>query len=129
MAGEVIAVGEDVKDKWKVGDKVCANFCTEHLFGDPTPESAASSLGGQSPGVLTQFRAFPAYSLVKFPEHLSYVQASTLPFVLLCLTVKSSGANLVFSCAALTAYHALYGPNPLKAGDFVLVLGTGGVST
>lgn len=33
-----------------------------------------------------------------------------------------------FSCAALTAYNALYGPVPVKAGDYVLVLGTGGVS-
>ncbi|KAG6849217.1 hypothetical protein H0H87_003023, partial [Tephrocybe sp. NHM501043] len=31
-------------------------------------------------------------------------------------------------CAALTAYNALNGPVPVKAGDHVLVLGTGGVS-
>lgn len=31
-------------------------------------------------------------------------------------------------CAALTAYNALHGPVPIKAGDYVLVLGTGGVS-
>lgn len=31
-------------------------------------------------------------------------------------------------CAALTAYNALMGPVPLKGGDHVLVLGTGGVS-
>jgi len=29
----------------------------------------------------------------------------------------------------LTAYNALLGPVPLKAGDYVLVLGLGGVST
>ena|ERR1700761_5758818 len=33
-----------------------------------------------------------------------------------------------YSCAAVTAYNALHGPNPVKAGDYVLVLGTGGVS-
>ncbi|KAG5641873.1 hypothetical protein DXG03_004013 [Asterophora parasitica] len=49
-------------------------------------------------------------SLVRIPEHLSYEEASTLP------------------CAALTAYNALMGPKPVKAGDYVLVLGTGGVS-
>jgi D-arabinose 1-dehydrogenase-like Zn-dependent alcohol dehydrogenase len=32
------------------------------------------------------------------------------------------------SCAAVTAYNSLHGPNPLKAGDTVLVIGTGGVS-
>ncbi|EAU87971.1 alcohol dehydrogenase superfamily protein [Coprinopsis cinerea okayama7 len=109
MAGEIVAVGEEVKG-WKVGDRVCANFCTDHLHGDPTPESIKSSLGGQSPGVLTQYRTFPAHSLVTIPSHLSYVEASTLP------------------CAALTAYNALVGPTPVRAGETVLVLGTGGVS-
>ena len=31
-------------------------------------------------------------------------------------------------CAAVTAYNALHGPTPVKAGDYVLVQGTGGVS-
>ena len=31
-------------------------------------------------------------------------------------------------CAAVTAYNALLAQNPLKGGDTVLVLGTGGVS-
>lgn len=59
MAGEVIAVGEDVKE-WKQGDRVCSNFSTGHLHGDPDEASVATSLGGQSPGVLTQYRTFPA---------------------------------------------------------------------
>jgi NADPH:quinone reductase-like Zn-dependent oxidoreductase len=37
-------------------------------------------------------------------------------------------ASSCFRCAALTAYNSLMGPVPLKAGDYVLVLGTGGVS-
>lgn len=32
-------------------------------------------------------------------------------------------------CAALTAFNGLNGPEPVKAGDTVLVLGTGGVAT
>ena len=48
---------------------------------------------------------------MRIPKHLSYEEASTLP------------------CAALTAYNALLGGNPvLKGGDTVLVQGTGGVS-
>ncbi|KAF7775738.1 hypothetical protein Agabi119p4_4131 [Agaricus bisporus var. burnettii] len=109
MAGEVLALGEGVLD-FKVGDRVCANFSMDHLYGDPTSAIIESSLGGQSHGVLTQYRTFPAHSLVKFPEHFSYEEASTLP------------------CAAVTAYNALNGPVPIKAGDTVLVLGTGGVS-
>ncbi|TFK29173.1 alcohol dehydrogenase superfamily protein [Coprinopsis marcescibilis] len=109
MSGEIIAIGEGVT-QWKVGDRVCSNFSTKHLHGDCTEESVQASLGGQSPGVLTQYRSFPVEALVSIPKHLSYVEASTLP------------------CAALTAYAGLSGPVPVKAGDHVLVLGTGGVS-
>ncbi|KAK0479186.1 alcohol dehydrogenase superfamily protein [Armillaria novae-zelandiae] len=109
MAGEVIATGSEVT-RWKVGDRVCANFSTDHLDGDVTKEIMDTSLGGGQHGVLTEYKALPDYSLVKIPEHLSYEEASTLP------------------CAALTAYNALLGPKPVKAGDTVLVLGTGGVS-
>ncbi|KAJ7741609.1 alcohol dehydrogenase superfamily protein [Mycena olivaceomarginata] len=110
MAGEVIAVGEDVKD-WKAGDRVWANFFLEKLNDEQTPETDGSALGGPVDGVLTEYRTFPAHSLVAIPPHLSYEEASTLP------------------CAALTAYNALYcGYAPLKAGETVLVQGTGGVS-
>ena len=50
------------------------------------------------------------YALVRIPDYLSYEEASTLP------------------CAAVTAWNALLGPNPLKGGDTVLIQGTGGVS-
>ncbi|TFK43791.1 hypothetical protein BDQ12DRAFT_195160 [Crucibulum laeve] len=109
MAGEIISLGVDVKG-WKEGDRVCANFSTDHIYGDTTADIQNTSLGGQAHGVLTEYRTFPAHSLVNIPEHLSYEEASTLP------------------CAALTAYNALHGPVPIKAGDYILVLGTGGVS-
>ncbi|KAJ7217531.1 hypothetical protein C8J57DRAFT_1598491 [Mycena rebaudengoi] len=110
MAGEVISVGDDVK-KWKKGDRVCANFYLDLLHGKQTPEYIATALGGATHGVLTEYRTFPAHSLVAIPSHLSYEEASTLP------------------CAALTAYNALLsGFEPLKGGDTILVQGTGGVS-
>ncbi|KAF9029359.1 alcohol dehydrogenase superfamily protein [Hymenopellis radicata] len=110
MAGEILAVG-DVVTKWKVGDRVCANFFgLDHVHGNMAVEILQTGLGGATQGVLTQYRAFPAHSLVAIPEHLSYEEASTLP------------------CAAVTAYNALMGPVQLKAGDNVLILGTGGVS-
>ncbi|KAJ6457959.1 alcohol dehydrogenase superfamily protein [Mycena sanguinolenta] len=110
MAGEIIAVGEDVK-KWKVGDRVCANFFIDKVNDVQTPETDNSALGGAAQGVLTEYRTFPAHSLVSIPAHLSYEEASTLP------------------CAALTAYNGLFcGYEPVKAGDTVLIQGTGGVS-
>ena len=51
-----------------------------------------------------------AQSLVKIPDYMSFEEAATLP------------------CAAVTAWSALHGSVPVKAGDFVLVQGTGGVS-
>ncbi|KAJ7166962.1 hypothetical protein C8R46DRAFT_268148 [Mycena filopes] len=106
-AGEVLAVGSDVTG-WKASDRVCANFIIDKVHND-APNNLA--LGGAVHGVLTQYRSFPADALVAIPEHLSYEEASTLP------------------CAGLTAYNALLsGYEPLKAGDTVLVQGTGGVS-
>ncbi|KAJ7486684.1 alcohol dehydrogenase superfamily protein [Mycena latifolia] len=110
MAGEVIAVGEDVKG-WKKGDRVCANFMLDKLHDEQNKEIAGTALGGAANGVLTEYRTFPAHSLVAIPSHLSYEEASTLP------------------CAALTAYNALLsGYEPVMAGDTILVQGTGGVS-
>ncbi|KAJ7431055.1 NAD-P-binding protein [Mycena galericulata] len=108
MAGEILAIGDAVVE-WAPGDRVCANFFPDYVDGQLTPQREAT-LGAAVPGVLTQFRAFPAHSLVRIPAHLSYDEASTLP------------------CAALTAYNALRGPEPVKAGDTVLIEGTGGVS-
>ncbi|KDQ29672.1 hypothetical protein PLEOSDRAFT_1093093 [Pleurotus ostreatus PC15] len=110
-SGEIIAVGEDVpQDKWKPGDRVCSNFSPNHLDGDPSPETMRAALGGPVHGVLSQYVVSPAEALVRVPDHLTHEEASTLP------------------CAALTAYSALLGPIPVKAGDYVLVQGTGGVS-
>ncbi|KAF8195343.1 alcohol dehydrogenase superfamily protein [Mycena galopus ATCC 62051] len=110
MAGEIITVGAEVKG-WTRGDRVAANFMLDKLHDEQTVEIAATALGGAVHGVLTEYRTFPAHSLVAIPDHLSYEEAATLP------------------CAALTAYNALLsGFEPLKAGDTVLVQGTGGVS-
>jgi NADPH:quinone reductase-like Zn-dependent oxidoreductase len=112
-AGEIIALGPNV-GSWAVGQRVCANFTLDRVDGDPTPETYRTSMGAHyTPGVLAEYRVFPAHSLVEIPDHLSWEEASTLP------------------CAALTAYNALLGqmPKPIGSGDTVLVLGTGGVST
>ncbi|KZP24499.1 GroES-like protein [Athelia psychrophila] len=108
-AGEIVALGSDVRG-WNNGDRVCVNFSPAFLHGHLSLEIYHAALGGPSDGVLVEYRTFPASALGRVPEHLSYEEAATLP------------------CAALTAYNALMGPVPLKGGDTVLVLGTGGVS-
>ncbi|KAF7964785.1 hypothetical protein HWV62_2908 [Athelia sp. TMB] len=110
LAGEIVSVGEGVKE-WEIGDRVCANFALDYMYGTAPQDLFQSCLGGSIDGALTEYRTLPARSLVSVPEHLSYEEASTLP------------------CAAVTAYNALTGGSPLQAGETVLVLGTGGVST
>ena len=109
MAGEVVLVGPGVK-RVKPGDRVAANFMAHWLAGELTADGARSALGGEMPGVLAELVVLPAECLVHLPEALSYEQASTLP------------------CAGVTAWHALMEETRLRAGDVVLVQGTGGVS-
>ncbi|KAH9920831.1 NAD-P-binding protein [Epithele typhae] len=108
-AGEIVALGAEVAG-WTAGERVCANFTSDHIFGEANNVIIKSVLSGGVDGVLMEYRALPAHSLVRIPEHLSYEEGSTLP------------------CAAVTAYNCLMGSSPIKGGDVVLVQGTGGVS-
>jgi NADPH:quinone reductase-like Zn-dependent oxidoreductase len=109
-AGEVCTVGADVA-RWKVGDRVAGIFYQSWLAGAMTQADVKSALGGAMDGTLTEYRLFEEDGLVRIPEHLSFEEAATLP------------------CAAVTAWNALYGASPLRLGQTVLILGTGGVST
>ncbi|KAL4794345.1 hypothetical protein BDV19DRAFT_399492 [Aspergillus venezuelensis] len=109
-AGVVEAVGEGVTE-WQPGDRVLANFTQDHLAGRLTPQTLLTQLGGEVQGLLGEYFIFPATGVVRIPEYLSFKEASCLP------------------CAAVTAWNALYGLIPLRAGQTVLVQGTGGVST
>jgi len=108
-AGEVIGVGANVS-RFKVGDRVATTFFERWTDGEPTPAALGSARGGQVPGVLSEVIVSHQDGLVKFPEHLSFEEASTLP------------------CAAVTAWRSLFKAAQLRAGQFVLLEGTGGVS-
>ena len=108
-AGEVAEIGPGVT-RVKPGDRVAGIFMQTWLGGEIEPEHAASSLGGAIHGVLAEYVVFNQDGLVRLPEHLSFEEGATLP------------------CAAVTAWNALYGGRPLRVGESVLVLGTGGVS-
>ncbi|WP_217807170.1 zinc-dependent alcohol dehydrogenase family protein [Tuberibacillus sp. Marseille-P3662] len=106
-AGEIVAVGEGVR-RFQVGDRVAGNF-TREWFGGKRPDYI-EPYGSHSDGWLTEYKVLNPELLVSIPSHLTYEQAATLP------------------CAAVTAWNALHGPQPLSAGDTVLTLGSGGVS-
>ncbi|RNJ59566.1 hypothetical protein D7B24_002176 [Verticillium nonalfalfae] len=108
-AGEVVAVGSKVT-RFEKGAKVITLFSQAHQSGELTPEILSSSLGGAIDGTLRQYGVFNEEGLSYMPKNLNYLEAGTL------------------SCAALTAWNALYGVRPVGAGDWVLTQGTGGVS-
>ena len=107
--GEVIAIGEGVR-RVVVGDRVCPVMIQSWISGPPTMEKLSSTLGGPLDGVMTEYMVLSEQGVVKTPEHLSNEEAATLP------------------CAALTAWSAIVTDGQVKAGDRVLVQGTGGVS-
>lgn len=111
-AGEIVEIGEGVK-KWKVGDRVMPIFVQHWYDGRLNDEIRRTALGAGSDwnGVLREYAAFSEESIVRSPEYLSFEAAATLP------------------CAALTAWNALVESGKLRAGETVLTLGSGGVST
>jgi NADPH:quinone reductase-like Zn-dependent oxidoreductase len=108
-AGEVAEIGAGVT-RVAPGDRVAGIFMQSWLGGEQEPEHGRSALGGAIDGVLAEYVVFDAQGVVPIPPHLSFEQAATLP------------------CAAVTAWNALYGLQPLRPGETVLILGTGGVS-
>ncbi len=109
-AGVVDEVGNEVT-RFKKGDRVAACFMQKWIEGPPTPEKAASALGGAIDGVLREFAVFSEEGLMAIPADVSDEEAASLP------------------CAAVTAWHALFENSPMSPGETVLIQGTGGVST
>ncbi|KAF2166296.1 hypothetical protein M409DRAFT_23486 [Zasmidium cellare ATCC 36951] len=110
IAGTIHALGPNVTTLTK-GDKVIANFDISNTFGPQ--QDWLHGLGGPIDGALQQYIALPASAIIKIPEKTPL----TYPHL----------ASLV--CTGTTAWNALYGSgHPLKPGQTVLSLGTGGVS-
>lgn len=107
-AGEVVAVGPGV-DELRVGDRVMGAFNPGWADGPPTPEAKRELPGDSCDGWLQQYRVATVAGVVRTPEHLSDVEAATIP------------------CAGVTAWAALQEAN-IGEGDVVLTQGTGGVS-
>ncbi len=108
-AAEVIAVGEGVT-AYKPGDRVISCF-HPRWFGGAIPDDwVADSYGTGRDGWLCEQKVVSQEAVVPLPDALSFAEGATLP------------------CAAVTAWTALMGPAPLRAGQTVLTLGSGGVS-
>ncbi len=107
-AGEVVAVGEGV-DEFAVGDAVVSTFFPDWLAGPP-PATFGGVPGDGIDGYAREAVTMPTTAFTRAPRGWSYLEAATL------------------TCAALTAWRALFVDTQTKPGDTVLVQGTGGVS-
>jgi NADPH:quinone reductase-like Zn-dependent oxidoreductase len=108
-AGEVIEIGAGV-DSFKVGDRVMGTFHPRWFGGRMPADVFKYSYGSEIDGWLVERKVVSQEAVVRVPDNLSYEEASTLP------------------CAALTAWAALSGATPIRAGNTVLIQGSGGVS-
>ncbi|BCW89083.1 Alcohol dehydrogenase [Alphaproteobacteria bacterium SO-S41] len=108
-AGEIAAVGEGVT-AWKPGDRVISTFHPRWFGGRPHRSLGAEVYGSGQDGWLSEYKVCSQEAIVALGKGVSYEAGSTLP------------------CAATTAWSALSGNPPIRAGQTVLTLGTGGVS-
>src|SRR5882757_3450183 len=113
MAGVVIATGTEV-DRFTTGDRVISTCLPDWIDGAGPgtarlggPEALGS---GYYPGVLSEYVVLHQNWAVHAPASLTDAQASTLPM------------------AGLTAWTALVDRGRLRAGQTVVVQGTGGVA-
>ncbi|UVF21591.1 NAD(P)-dependent alcohol dehydrogenase [Microvirga terrae] len=108
-AGVIEAVGEAVTE-FAVGDHVVSCFFPGWLEGPPAVSDFSTTPGDGVDGYAREAVVRPATWFTRAPEGFSHAEAATL------------------TTAGLTAWRALVVNGGLKAGDVVLVLGTGGVS-
>ena len=108
-AGEVIAVGEGVTE-FQTGDHVVSTFFPGWLDGLPRVQGFATTPGDGINGFAREKITASATSFTHIPKGYNFAEAATL------------------TCAGLTAWRALFFDGHLKAGDVVLLQGTGGVS-
>lgn len=108
-AGEIIETGEQAS-RFRPGERVVTSFFPEWVDGRASPEKTRDALGGSIDGALAEEIVLKESALVRMPSNLDFTEAATL------------------SCAGVTAWNALFVEGRLKAGDSVLLQGTGGVS-
>jgi NADPH:quinone reductase-like Zn-dependent oxidoreductase len=110
-AGEVIAVGPGAT-RFEVGDRVVGAYFAEGFIDGRRPQGAMEYLrGGPNIGMLSEIVADDEDGFVAVPDYMTYEEAATLPI------------------AAVTAYVALFKYGRMLPNDYVLLEGTGGVSS
>lgn len=107
--GIVENVGKNVT-RWKKGDRVIIPFITLWEAGKTTSYHNALRTGIQTSGTLAEYTIQPENTLVRCPKNLTDEEATSL------------------SVAGLTAWTMLVSQAQIKAGQSILIQGSGGVS-
>lgn len=108
-AGVVEKVGQGVTE-FAAGDMVVSCFFPDWQDGAPTVGDFSRTPGDGIDGFAREHVVLPASAFTQAPKEYDAVEAATI------------------TTAGLTAWRALVVDGKLKAGDSVLLLGTGGVS-
>lgn len=108
-AGDVVEVGAGVTE-FAPGDRVVSIFFPRWLGGEPELANLIEVPGDRTDGYAREAVVAPATAFTRAPSGYSHAEAATL------------------TCAALTAWRALFVEANLRPGETVLVQGTGGVS-
>ena len=107
----MLAIGKHVR-RFQPGDEVVTIINQQFIAGSMDARASRTGLGAELDGTLRTVGAFDEQGLVRMPKGLTFTEAATL------------------SCAGVSAWNALFGleGKPLRAGQWVLTQGTGGVS-
>jgi len=114
-AGEVIAVGEDVRN-FKVGDKVVSHSnmscrvcaaCTDGREYDCTKRTIWGFQTGPTWGAYSEITHLPEVNVSKIPDNVSFDEAAAASMTL------------------LTSWHMLVGRAKIRPGQTVLIMGGG----
>ena len=108
-AGEVVAVGAGVSE-FAIGDKVVSTFFPSWRDGIPEVDDFSTVPGDGVDGFAREMVTLPTAAFTHAPKGWSAAESATL------------------TTAGLTAWRALHDEGRIKAGETVLIQGTGGVS-
>lgn len=108
-AGLVAAVGEGVT-QWQAGDEVMSLFFPNWTSGEPNKSTTSAISGETVDGFAQEYSCVGQNAITRIPKDYTFAEAATLP------------------CAALTAWRALVPVGNIKAGDKVVIQGSGGMS-
>jgi len=108
-AGIIVKVGDGVT-AWTKGDRVLIPFIQKWEAGKITSNTNSIRTGIQTPGLLSEYLIAPANTLVRAPNNLSDEEAASL------------------SVSGLTAWTNLVTQAKIRAGQTILIQGSGGVS-